>query len=171
MKKFKDYFRRVFEENGQEESYAKEKKLLKKEINFVKPKLSTEKDELERTAKAFKINFEELVISFNKADLIEFNDFDNLENTDSNDSNIYFGNTDRIIREVRALNERGREGTGLLNYERVIEQIEHGEIEAPIVWFRKGENPYLIGGNTRMMILRMLRIKPKVLAIKNTGEQ
>lgn len=43
--------------------------------------------------------------------------------------------------------------------------VSGGKLEAPTVWFRKSLPPFLIGGNTRLMLCRYFNIKPKIWAI------
>ena len=43
---------------------------------------------------------------------------------------------------------------------------EGGVVETPIVAYAKGHPPYLIAGNTRLSVCRMLGIKPMVTKIK-----
>jgi len=54
---------------------------------------------------------------------------------------------------------------------RLLDKFSEGEVEAPIILSIDNKKPYLIGGNTRLMILKLmllqsLDIKPKILEIK-----
>ena len=56
-------------------------------------------------------------------------------------------------------------------YERDINDIEkrmrgHDSVYAPSVLFREGHEPFLIGGNTRLMMCTALKIRPKVVAVR-----
>lgn len=56
-------------------------------------------------------------------------------------------------------------------YGRDIKPIMHGlkhgsKMPAPIVLHRKGEDPYLVAGNTRLMAARASKIRPKVLHVR-----
>ena len=57
------------------------------------------------------------------------------------------------------------------NIDALLTQFEKGKIEAPIILSIGNNKPYLIGGNTRLMILKImllesLNVQPKVLEIK-----
>lgn len=45
----------------------------------------------------------------------------------------------------------------------IIKGFYDGQIPAPMIIKRAGQLPYLIGGNTRLMAARALKIRPKVL--------
>jgi hypothetical protein len=50
---------------------------------------------------------------------------------------------------------------------RIIEGMEHGDtLPAPIVLFRDGHPPYLIAGNTRLLVARAMGRRPKILAVR-----
>lgn len=53
-------------------------------------------------------------------------------------------------------------------YGKDVDQVEHGmragkTIPAPMVVHRKNKPPYLVGGNTRLMVSRALGVNPHVI--------
>lgn len=125
-----------------------------KDTKWSKPSLEHESGEVKRTAEALKIPTKKLLKAFEEAKIEPLSDKDwsQLENTDSYDTDT-FEKADALARE----------------YDRGIAQVVKGlggTLPAPIVLFRKGEPPYLVGGNTRMMAARAFGAKPQVLAIR-----
>lgn len=125
------------------------------DINFINPNYETEISEIERIEKEFGLNkkqIEKIKKQFVEPKLTNFNSKE-LDNSD------YFlvKTFDDIVELVNKYDK---------DIDKLLEQFEKGEIEAPIVLFRTKKNPYLIGGNTRLMLLKFLNIKPKVLKIK-----
>lgn len=126
-------------------------------IEYVKPSLFIEMDELQRTADVFEYDVNELVQSFNKGELIELlkSDWKKLENTDS-----YY--EIKNVEDVKKLAEKYDK-----DFDRVYNQITvDKKIEAPIILYRNNQKPYLIGGNTRLMVLRSLGIIPTIFAVR-----
>jgi hypothetical protein len=120
-----------------------------------KPDLEEEQGEIERTALGLGIeNYEDIMAAGKKAKLEPLDDgtWSQLENTDSYD-------TDTVKKADRLAQE----------YNRDIASVFDGmgkELPSPLVIFREGEPPYLVGGNTRLMASRALGHTPKVLAIR-----
>jgi len=126
--------------------------LLLDSIQYIKPSFQIEIEELKRTSDELNLNLNDLINSFNNSEIEELNnvDWDNLENTDSNQI--------KNIEDVKQLAIKYNK-----DFDRVYEQIiRNKKIEAPIVLYRKRYNPYLIGGNTRLCILRVLKIEKKI---------
>ena len=113
-----------------------------------------EDEELQRTAREMQLDYGNLVHAFQNAQLEELSDTDwtRMENTDS----IGDWTKDEVIENIGSNRDHAR----------IFHGIENGEdMPAPIVLFRNGESPYLIGGNTRLMACKALGIRPVVLAI------
>ena len=120
-----------------------------------KPDLKEEQGEVERTALDLGIeNYEDIMAAGKKAKLEPLDDdtWSQLENTDSYDTDT-----------MKKADSRARK------YNRDIASVLDGmgkELPSPVVLFREGEPPYLVGGNTRLMASRALGHTPKVLAIR-----
>jgi DNA polymerase III epsilon subunit-like protein len=130
-------------------------KEMKKKVRYIKPSLQIEKDELERTARVFDYDVDRLIEHFEDGELISLDekDWKKLENTDSNKVNN--------IEDIKQLATKyGKDFDNLYNQITIDKKIE-----APIVLYRKRKPPYLIGGNTRLMILKSLGIKPMIWAV------
>lgn len=122
---------------------------------WVPPLLHDEQSELERTAHALGVNLSALQQAWSNATLVVLDDdtWSRLENTDSCGP--------LTVEEATRLAH---------NYGRDIAQVLAGlttgaDLPAPVVLFRKTAQPYLVGGNTRLMASRALGHTPKVLAI------
>lgn len=120
-----------------------------------KTDLNEEYEEIERTANELNIDLNELIKAFKNAKLefLNENDWQNMEDTDSYQ-------TDTVEKAQEAADK----------YERDIGRIfsafkNDKSLPAPIVLFKKGNNPYCIAGNTRLMASRAYNIKPEVLAV------
>jgi len=146
------------EGDKQEIVYTKEQvERAQREVSktkWKKPDLGEEQGEVERTALYLGIeNYEDIMAAGKNAKLVPLEEdvWSKLENTDS-----YKTNT------VEKANSRAKK------YNRDIANVFDGmgtELPAPVVLFREGEPPYLVGGNTRLMASRALGHTPKVLAI------
>ncbi len=129
-------------------------------LDWEKPTLEQEMGEIERTAEELGVPEEALLEAFNRAVLEDLNDHDwsIMVNCDSRDATWK-------LEEVRTHLEGQRD----------FSQIEEGfknnhKIPAPIVLFRFGHPPYLIGGNSRLLGCRALHIQPKILALRLENE-
>jgi hypothetical protein len=125
-----------------------------KDTKWSKPSLEHEEGEVKRTAETLKIPPKKLLSAFDgaKVEALSDKDWSRLENTDSYDTDT-FEKADALARE----------------YDRGIAKVVKGmggTLPAPIVLFRKGEPPYLVGGNTRLMAARAFGAKPQVLALR-----
>lgn len=125
-----------------------------KSTKWHKPNLEEESGEINRTAKSLKIEPKKLMQACKTAELESLSDKDwsRLENSDSYD-------TDTIEKAAGKAKEYNRDIARTLNG-------MGKEMPASIVLFRKGQPPYLIGGNTRLMSARAVGAKPKVLAVR-----
>ena len=131
-------------------------KEMKTKVRYVKPSLAIEKDELERTAKVFDYDVDRLIENFNDGEFTKLDekDWKKLENTDSN-------KVDNIEDIQKLAVKYGKDFDNVRN-----QIIVDKKIEAPIVLYRKRKPPYLVGGNTRLMILKSMGIQPMIWAIE-----
>lgn len=131
-------------------------KEMNKKVRYVKPSLQIEKDELERTARFFDYDIDRLIENFDDGELISLDekDWKKLENTDSNKIDN--------IEDIKVLTTKYSKDFDLIHNKIIVDK----KIEAPIVLYRKRKPPYLIGGNTRLMILKSLGIKPMIWAVE-----
>jgi hypothetical protein len=141
----------VFSEPAKQDVEAAKKKAAS--TKWQAPDLSFEAGEIKRTGNSLGIPARKLQAAAKNAKLAALSDSDwsELENTDSND-------TTSVAKAVAKAKEYNRDITS------VIKGLG-GELPAPIVLKRKGEAPYLIAGNTRLMVSKAFGIKPKVLVI------
>lgn len=128
-------------------------------IKFIKPNLKTEISEIGRTQKKFNLTddqINEIKENF-KQELVDLK-YDEISNSD-------FSHVKSIDDVIKLAKEYGK------NIDALLTQFEKGKIEAPIILSIGNNKPYLIGGNTRLMILKImlledLNVQPKVLEIK-----
>lgn len=141
--------------------------LKKKKIDYKKPSYNVEESEIERIKGEFNLSEDQIEIIKNQ---FEKNKIVNLKYTEIDNSDYSsVENFDQVLELVKKYGK---------DIDRLLTQFEKGEIEAPVILIKKGknpelidanakkENPYLIGGNTRLMLLKALGMKPKVLEIK-----
>lgn len=129
---------------------------MQRQANWVSPSLIRERGEIERTAEALQIDYESLMYAAKKGKLQTLDDatWDRLENTDSQKTTV-LRNAKRLAKEY------GRDADS------IIQGFNSGEpMPAPIILLRKNHAPYLIGGNTRLMIARALKIQPMALIVR-----
>lgn len=134
-------------------------RLLERESGYtpewVVPAWDDEKAEFKRTVKELSLDPRLLKGAFGGGKLVRLRqvDWQQLDNTDSWGINL---------RDARRLaKEFGR------NIEKILKGFKDGrKMPAPIVLFREGERPYLIGGNTRLMAAHAVGINPKVFAVR-----
>ena len=129
-------------------------------IEFIKPNLNTEISEIERVQKEFDLTnaqVDEIKKNFNKQKLVDLK-YDEIDNSD-------FSHVKTIDDVIKLATEYGK------NIDALLTQFNNGKIEAPIILSIGKNNPHLIGGNTRLMVLKImllksLNVKIKVLEIK-----
>jgi hypothetical protein len=124
-----------------------------KDTTWSKPSLDAEEAEVQRTVKELGVPRDKLLQAAKQGTLQDLDDetWSQLENTDSND-------TDTVEKATGKAKEYNRD------IARVIRGLG-GNLPAPIVLMRKGEPPYLVGGNTRLMAAKAFGVKPKILAV------
>lgn len=123
--------------------------------NWVNPDFNYEDSEFKRTARDLKLKYSFIRKSvLTKGFLVEFNDdlWRTCDNTSSFKINSLSDCNDYLIKV-----DRNR------NLKRLIEGFKNNnEIPAPIVIIKSDNQPYLVGGNTRLMVSKALGIRPKV---------
>lgn len=145
-----------------EQDFIKTKESIS-DINWVKPNFNLEEGEIRRTAmtlagdnrdEALKY-LTQILEALSNGYLESLSDelWSNLENTDSWEK-VEPGSID----EVRKISDGYNK-----NFKGVYNAILEGkEISAPIILIKPNRKPYLISGNTRLMIARALAQRPRV---------
>ncbi len=131
-------------------------------INWKKPELQEEIEEIERTAVDLDIDTSKLFEDAKKGKIIDLSDdiWSKLDNTDSWDI--------KSIEDARVLADE---------YDKDIEslirgfELGKGSIPAPIVLKRQEGGYYLIAGNTRLMVARAFGMIPKILLVEDNQEE
>ncbi len=124
----------------------------KEKIKWTKPHLAEEMEELESACNKLNLDIFDLKKSWDTGKLIRLKaeDWKNLENSDSWD-----------ISSVEEATEAAK------RYDRDIDSILLAKkLTAPIVLFRGGKEPYLVSGNTSLMVCKVLDYAPVVFALK-----
>jgi hypothetical protein len=124
----------------------------KKGIVWTKPHLKEEIEELERTANELELNILHLKRAWRSGSLktLKKEEWKNLENSDS-------WKTDSIERAIQLAKK----------YDRDIDSILlANKLPAPAILFRENEKPYLVSGNTRLMVCRALGYVPTIFSIE-----
>jgi len=130
------------------------------QVEWVKPNLVEEMGELDRTAEELGIDLEELIEAFENGELqdLDADEWKTLRNAHSRDESWTLDEVREWMKEIKK-NRR--------DPERVLSGFERGdEIPAPIVLYRSGEPPYLVTGNTRLLVARVKKIAPMVLKVR-----
>ena len=124
-------------------------------VSWYKPLMSEEHEDMERTSEDLEIDLHEIEDGYQHGSLVELTDniWEKLENTDSwgieslEDAKRYAEEYDKDI-------------------ESIIEGFESGKsLPAPIVLIKPDGVPYLIAGNTRLMVAKALKITPRVVVV------
>lgn len=129
--------------------------------SWEKPLIEAERGEFERTSEELGIPIERLVEAFHRASLEELSDADwnQLQNADSRDPSWTL---DDVI-AYRTTDDRPERRDVL----RIVEGMKRGDaLPAPIVLYRDGRPPYLVAGNTRLLVARTSGRRPSVLAVR-----
>lgn len=137
--------------------------MSEKTINWEKADFSAEQEEFERTIrefdssrKRFLTNLAYLKEQYKTASVIELSneDWKAMQNTDSWETT-----TRKKIQLAINANNESRDLT------RVFNQFAAGKVKAPIAIRLEDNTLYLVAGNTRLMIARVLKISPKIVII------
>lgn len=131
-------------------------------INWKKPDLQEEIEEIERTAVDLDIDASKLFEDAKKGKIIDLSDdiWSKLHNTDSWDI--------KSIEDARVLADE---------YDKDIESLIRGfesgkaSIPAPIVLKRQEGGYYLIAGNTRLMVARAFGMIPRIYLVEDNQEE
>lgn len=133
-------------------------------ILWKKDPFSNEVDEFKRITAQYTSNKKDLAknlrylqTQYNKAKKVSLIDRDwkKLENTDSFETNT--------LDEVYSAMERNKAPRDI---ERILRQYVSGNVSCPIVIKFEDNRLELVGGNTRLMIARVLQIKPKIVLVE-----
>ena len=126
-------------------------------VSWYKPDLSEEHEEMERTSEELGIDLQEIIDGYKNGSLEKLNNdiWQMMENTDSWDI--------KDLEEARRYAEEyGKD------IENIIDGFKKGkELPAPIVLIKDDGAPYLIAGNTRLMVAKALKVVPKVVIVRN----
>ena len=122
-------------------------------VRWRRPDVDEEHDEIVIRAKELGIHPDALKQAIQKGikGPLSHKHWKRLQNTDSWDT--------KKISRARELS---------IEYDKDVDRVEHGmrkghTLPAAMVLHRKGKPPYLVGGNTRLMVARALGVKPHVI--------
>jgi hypothetical protein len=123
---------------------------------WVKGPIDRELDELPGHSARLGFSIPEFVEAYKTAEVITLSpeDWSHLKNTDSNWPEV-------TVADVEDYRGHERDVSGIEKRMRFGE-----EVFAPVVLFQEVQRPYLIGGNTRLMLCRALDVPPKVVAVR-----
>ena len=124
--------------------------------SWIAPSIQEEMGEIKRTAKELGLSLKKLLTAAQQGTLVTLSDdlWSQMENTDS------WETTD--INTVEKLGIEYERDVG-----RLVQAMKTGQtLPAPLVLVKPDGIPYLVGGNTRLMVARALGIKPKVFLIQ-----
>jgi predicted glycosyl hydrolase (DUF1957 family) len=128
--------------------------LKNQSANWVVPNIQQEMDELQRTASTLNVDQNQLLQATKNAKLISLDEktWRVMKNTDSY-------RTWSMKRVNYLAKQYGRD------VDRIVQGFQRGDnMPAPIV-LMQGNQPYLVAGNTRLMVARALKIQPKIFLI------
>lgn len=119
------------------------------------PNLDFEKEEFERTARARDLDKDKLFSAASRGKLVDLDadTWKDLENTDS------FKTTS--LKSVKRLSKKyGRDYRSIL-----LGIKQKTELPAPVILKKPGQKPYLVAGNTRLMVARAKKLPVKVFQV------
>lgn len=131
---------------------------------WIEPSIEEEIGEIERTSEALSVDKEAILKAAENATLEELNEQDwaTMINTDSKDVSWKI---DEVKDWLKSRTVDGQDETR--DIDKLLSGYEMGNrIPAPIVLFRQGEPPYLIAGNSRLLVARAKGDAPKILAVR-----
>jgi hypothetical protein len=134
------------------EGYSKK---WKEHSAWHRPSSEEEGEEIKSRAKDLGVSHQRLTRGVNKGKMgpLKKKHWKRLENTDS-------WGTKKMKHVKKLSKEYGKDWKG------VKKGYKKGHsMPAPMVVHRKGKNPYLVGGNTRLMVARAKRVKPHVVHV------
>lgn len=124
--------------------------------SWIAPSIQEEMEEIKRTAEELGLSLKELLAATQKGTLVVLDDrlWSQMENTDSWQTT----NMD-TVQQLGIEYER--------DVDQLVQAMKQGKtLPAPLVLIKPDGVPYLVGGNTRLMVSRALGIRPKVFLIK-----
>ncbi len=135
-------------ESGQIIALAVKKKVML----WKKPHLAEEMEELESAANKLNLDIFDLKKAWDAGKLrkLKVEEWKDIENSDS-------GTTNSIEKATKLAKKYDRDIDSILLADR---------LPAPVILFRENENPYLVCGNTRLMVCRVLGYVPTIFSIK-----
>jgi hypothetical protein len=125
-------------------------------VKWVMPNIQKEMDELERTADTLGIDLNSLIRTTQQSKLVPLDEMTwrSMKNTDS------YGIKKGDMRTVNSLGGGyGRDVGSILDAFQ-----QGGTLPAPIVLVQNNE-PYLVAGNTRLMVARAMGVQPMILKV------
>lgn len=139
-------------------------------VNWVRPNLQNERSEIERTLREFvgleptDVDIEGVIEIIQSAPMVDLEDeeWEKLDNTDSfhNVRPDHIEDAQKITEEYNQDVARGNQRS----VDTLVEGFTNGkEMETPVILRKETGETHLVSGNTRLMISRALRIKPKVI--------
>ena len=146
MKSFNEWLNETIDQNQ-----------TNKLVKWIMPDIQKEMEEFELTSDILNIDLNNLIDATYDAELVPLDElvWRSLLNTESYE--IKRGDLD-AVNSIAA------------KYDRDVESIldafaQGGALPAPIVLIRKNSKPYLIGGNTRLMVARAMGVQPMILKV------
>jgi len=131
----------------------------KRKVTWVSPNIDEEMPEFELTSETLNIDLNILIDAAQDAKLVPLDEFSMwryLLNTES--YKIKKGDMDAVY---SIASKYGRDVESIINA-----FVQGGTLPAPIVLVRKNLKPYLIGGNTRLMVARAMGVQPLILKVQ-----
>lgn len=141
-----------------------------KSVNWIRPNLQNERSEIERTLREFisieltDTDIEKLTEIIEATPTIELTDeeWEKLDNTDSfhNVRPDHIEDVEEIIEKYNQDQSRGNQRS----VELLVDGFNRGkEMEIPVILKNEKGETHLISGNTRLMVARALKIRPRVI--------
>lgn len=124
------------------------------------PTAQSEWGEIERTSEALGIPVRDITAAFRSATLEELSDedWDGMRNCDSSDK---AWTLEHVLSYYPTRPDHPRDP------QKILDAMSSGDtLPAPVVLYRKGQPPYLIGGSTRLSVARATGRRPRVLAVR-----
>ena len=125
-------------------------------VKWTMPDIQREMDELQRTADTFKIDLNNLIQATKRSRLVPLDEITwrSMKNTDS------YGIKKGDMKTVNSLGGGyGKDVGSIINAFQ-----QGGTLPAPIILMQNNE-PYLVGGNTRLMVSRAMGVQPMILKV------
>lgn len=141
----------------EEQFYEIEEQPTNKLVHWIMPNIEDEMNEIERTADELNIDLNNLIQATKMSKLVPLDEITwrSMKNTDSYHE-IEKGDMEKVYRFAD-------------DYQKDVGSIvdafqQGGTLPSPIVLIQNNE-PYLIGGNTRLMVSRAMGVQPMILKV------